>query len=127
MFKKIVKCCMIFYMLVACSATMAHPHLEVENPKDTFKENVSDDLAFYVLGGERALDKELRVPAVLRYVLTPQGEIVQLFHINQINAQNNTNTLWFQNDKHQTQNAPKKGESSPQAKQEEVKSKTRTL
>ncbi len=127
MFKKIVKCCMMFYIFVACSATMAHPHLEAEKPKDTFKENVSDDLAFYVLGDERSLDEELRVPAVLRYVLTPQGEIVQLFHVNQINAQGSTNTLWFQNDKHQTQNAPKKSEKRPQAKQEKANPKARTL
>ena len=104
------------YMFIACSVTMAHPHLEAEKSKDSFKNNVSDDLAFWVMGEPKSLDEQLRVPTVLRYVLTPQGESLQLLHINQINAEGGTNTIWFQNDKHQAQNAPKKGEKSPQAK-----------
>ena len=125
MFKKMIKCCIIVYMLVACSATMANPHIEAEH--QNFNKNVSNDLVFYVLGNASDFDKEFAVPAVLRYFFTPEGMRVQLMHVNQASAESDTKTLWFQNDKHQEKNAPKKGESRPQAKQEEVKSKTRTL
>lgn len=131
MFKKAFRYCIIICMVAALAitgtASLAHPHLEAdESAKDTFKENVSDDLIFYVLNDNKDLDKQFRVPAVLRYVLTPDGETVQILHVNQFNA-TGTNTIWFQNDKHQTQNAPKQGKSSPQAKQEGPKSKTRAL
>lgn len=116
MFKKITKCCIIITMLVACSVTMASPHIEVDKANQNFNENVSDDLIFYVLDNQTQLDKQFAVPTVLRYFITPQGAKVQLMHINQASAEGDTKTLWFQNDKYQTQDATKEGKSSPQAK-----------
>ena len=127
MFKKITKCCIMIIMLVACSVTMASPHIEVDKANENFSKNVSDDLIFYVLDSETQLDKQFAVPTVLRYFFTPEGARIELMHINQANAQSDTKTLWFQNDKYQTQDAPKKGESSPEAKQEKAKPKARTL
>ena len=83
MFKNVIKYCMMVYMFVACSATMANPHIQTEEPTKNFNKNVSNDLVFYVLGDTFKVDKEFTVPAVLRYFFTPEGTRVQLVHVNQ--------------------------------------------
>ena len=100
---------------------------QTEEPTKNFNKNVSDDLVFYTLGDTFKVDKEFAVPTVLRYFFTPEGARVQLMHINQANAESDTKTLWFQNDKYQEKDTKKKSQSSPQAKQEEAKPEARTL
>ena len=127
MFKNVIKYCMMVYMFVACSATMANPHIQTEEPTKNFNKNVSNDLVFYVLGDTFEVDKEFTVPTVLRYFFTPEGTRVQLVHVNQANAESDTKTIWFQNDKYQEKDTQKKSQSSPQAEQEKAKPEVRTL
>ena len=116
MFKKIVKYCMMFYILVAFSVAAANPHMEADNSKDTFDQNISDDLVFYMWGNPQLSDERFRIPAVLRFFVTPTGARVQLQHINEFNAQGDTKTIWFQNDKRKKKDTSQKSKSEPQAK-----------
>lgn len=107
MFKKIVKYCMMFYMLVAFSAAMAtNPHAEADKSRDTLDQNISDDLVFYRWGNPQLSDENFRIPAVLRFLVTPEGSRVQLQHINESNVQRDTKMRWFQNDKRQKKDTP---------------------
>jgi len=128
MFKNMVRYCIIFSIAFALSnVAIANPHIEDNKKEKTLKKSASDDLSFYVYGDKNLNPKEFLVPAILVLVETPEGNVEQLLHINQLLFKNNKNTIWFQNGKREKKDTTKKIQSSPQAKQEEIKPKTRTL
>ena len=128
MFKNIVRYCIIFSIAFALSSVaIASPHIEDNKEEGTLKKNASDNLSFYVYGDKELDPKEFLVPTILVLVETPEGNVEQLLHVNQLLFADKKNTIWFQNDKREKKDPKKKIQSSPQAKQEKVKPKTRTL
>ena len=104
MFKNTIKYFIIFSILVVGSVSAANSLSEAE----VYDEKNAETLIFWQVQGQELQDKHLRIPAVLRYFISPDGSPVQMLHKNQVNSMKNTK-LWLQDDQRKKKNTKKKG------------------